>query len=117
MIKAYFIMRKDINMTPAKLAVQVGHGTQYIMRNSMKDDIDEWETLNDSRKIVCEISSEEKLNNLYEFLKNRLQVNKIIDSGYTEFNEPTFTGISFLLTIEDDEVSKKLKRLQLFKGN
>jgi len=116
-MKAYFIMRKDLNMTPAKLAVQVGHGTQYIMRNSMKDDLDEWETLNDSRKIVCEISSEEKLNNLYEFLKDKLQVNKIIDSGYTEFNEPTFTGISFLLTIDDAEVFKKLKRLQLYKGN
>lgn len=115
-MKAYFIMRKDLNMTPAKLAVQVGHGTQYIMRNSMKDDLDEWETLNDSRKIVCEISSEEKLNNLYEFLKDKLQVNKIIDSGYTEFNEPTFTGISFLLNIDDAEVFKKLKRLQLYKG-
>ena len=30
-MKAYFIMRKDLNVTSAKLAVQVGHDTQYII--------------------------------------------------------------------------------------
>lgn len=29
-IKAYYIMREDLNMSEAKLAVQVGHGTDMI---------------------------------------------------------------------------------------
>lgn len=112
MIKAYYVIRKDLGMSAAKLAVQVGHGTQLLMRNSDPYIIKDWEEFSDSRKIVCEISSEEKLNNLFESLvSNKV---KIVDSGYTEFDGKTFTGIAFF--IDDTELPNKVKRLQLYKS-
>lgn len=117
MIKAYFVMRKDLNMSPAKLAVQVGHGTQYLIKLIGYDVFQEWSTLYDSRKIICEVSSEQKLINLADALRNKVPVCEIVDSGYTEFNGKTLTGISFIYDDSDKNlfVEQKIKRLQLYK--
>lgn len=117
MIKAYFIMRKDLGMTPAKLAVQVGHGTQQLMRKADYYELLSWEASSDSRKIVCEISSEEKMNNLYNIFKEFVTTCEIWDSGYTEFNGRTKTGICLLYNEDNNNkfLEQKLKRLQLYK--
>ena len=60
MIKAYYVLRKDLNMSPAKLAVQCGHGTQLLMLSENYKILEDWKLNSDSRKVVCEISSEEK---------------------------------------------------------
>lgn len=115
MIKAYFVMRKDLNMTPAKLAVQVGHGTQLLMRSADYDELKSWENYCDSRKIVCGVSSENKLNSLYSILKDTITTVEIIDLGYTEFEGKTKTGIAFLYddNLENLFIKNKIKRLQL----
>ena len=43
MIKAYYVMRRDLKMSPAKLAVQVGHGTQLLMREADYYELKDWE--------------------------------------------------------------------------
>lgn len=118
MIKAYYVMRRDLNMSPAKLAVQVGHGTQLLMRKADCYVLKDWENYCDSRKIVCEVSSENKLNSLYNILKETITTVEIIDSGYTEFEGKTKTGIAFLYddNLENLFIAKKIKRLQLYKG-
>ena len=123
MIKAYYVFRKDLNMTPAKLAVQCGHGTQLLMLSENYKILEDWKLNSDSRKVVCEISSEEKLRNLYNTLTEYIDIEEIWieeiwDSGYTEFNGKTLTGIAFMIDDEytQQEVLKKVKRLQLYKG-
>lgn len=118
MIKAYYVFRKDLNMTPAKLAVQCGHGTQLLMLSENYKILEDWKLNSDSRKVVCEISSEEKLHNLYNTLTEYIDIEEIWDSGYTEFNGKTLTGIAFMIDDEytQQEVLKKVKRLQLYKG-
>lgn len=118
MIKAYYVFRKDLNMTPAKLAVQCGHGTQLLMLSENYKILEDWKINSDSRKVVCEISSEEKLRNLYNTLTECIDIEEIWDSGYTEFNGKTLTGIAFMIDDEytQQEVLKKVKRLQLYKG-
>ena len=119
MIKAYFVIRKDLKMSPSKLAVQVGHGTQLLMREASYYDLEEWEKLYDSRKIVCGVSSEKKLNSLFTLLKDTVPTVEIIDKGYTEFDGITKTGIAFLYndTLENLFILQKIKRLQLYKEN
>ena len=117
MIKAYYVMRRDLKMSPAKLAVQVGHGTQRLMREADYYELKDWENYSSSRKIVCGASSEKKLNSLYTAFKDTLTTVRIIDKGYTEFDGETLTGIAFFYddTLENLFISNKIKRLQLYK--
>ncbi len=119
MSKIYFIMRKDLNMSPAKLAVQIGHGMDYaygalnIHPEILSDRFIKW-VENQRKKIVLEIKNEEKL----ETAKNKLSEQgiiyfSIIDNGLTEFDGKTNTGI-IILPISDDKIPKYIKRLRLY---
>lgn len=111
--KAYFVIRKDINISPAKLAVQVGHGCDFIHTVSDIKYKNHW--LNDRRaKIVVSIDNIDKLNKLEEKLINdKIGYNTIIDAGLTEFNGPTLTGI-VIFPLKQDETPTYLKRLRLY---
>lgn len=117
MIKAYFVMRTDLNMPPAKLAVQVGHGVQRLMEKVDHYTLQDWKEFSDSRKIVVQCSSDEKLQNLLNVLKDEILTCEIWDSGYTVFNGRTRTGICFMYNDDDKNlfIEKKIKRLQLWK--
>lgn len=119
MSKIYFIMRKDLNMSPAKLAVQIGHGMDYaygalnIYPEILSDRFIKW-VENQRKKIVLEINNKEKL----ETAKNKLSEQgiiyfSIIDNGLTEFDGKTNTGI-IILPISDDKIPKYIKRLRLY---
>lgn len=120
MILAYFIIRKDLNMFPAKLGIQIGHGTDFIhlSNNPTTKPYLRWLNLYDRRKIVLEIKSLEALENLSKLLLKKRVEHKIIeDSGYTEFAGKTITGI-VICPIDKNELKKKVKkvsRLQLWR--
>jgi peptidyl-tRNA hydrolase len=120
MIQAYFVIRKDLKMSPAKLAIQIGHGTDFIHISNNPPDKSYLEWLNkyDRRKIVLEIKSLEILKNLSQLLLEKRIEHKIIeDFGYTEFEGRTITGI-VICPIDKNELQKKVKkvsRLQLWK--
>ena len=57
MAKAYFVMRKDLNMSPGTLAVQVGHGTDYIHLKQSKA-YGYWLAQGLRKKIVTEVGSQ-----------------------------------------------------------
>lgn len=122
MIKAYYIMRNDLNMSPAKLAISIGHGTDLIWSlasiGSPQTDISKWVNEFQRRKIVLKIDSLEKLENLKKDLNDRhILALDIVDNGLTEFNGKTVTGIVILPYFEDEvlQASHKFKRLQLWK--
>ena len=114
--KAYFIFRTDLNLTPAKLAVQVGHGVDLIWENSSDNAaaFNAWlaKESGDRRKIVLKLKTLDQLNNLKKTLESDgMQCELIVDSGYTVVEPETITGLVVLpMNIEH----KKLKRLRMY---
>lgn len=124
---AVFILRKDLSMSVGKACVQVGHGTCILSEKLQYPTFYGWMYHNEMKKVICEVSSEEKLNNIYDrFLSeiDRTELDytgyggftvceKIYDNGYTEFNnEKTLTGI---VLFQRDEYPSYIKRLRLYK--
>ena len=70
--KAYFVFRTDLDLTTAKLAVQVGHGVDLIWGNSSNNlsAFNAWlaKESGDRRKIVLKLKTLEQLNNLKKTL-------------------------------------------------
>jgi len=114
--KAYFVFRTDLDLTTAKLAVQVGHGVDLIWGNSSNNlsAFNAWlaKESGDRRKILLELKTLEQLNNLEKTLaSDGIQCELIIDSGYTVVEPETITGlVVFPTKIEH----KKLKRLRMY---
>ena len=40
--KAYFLMREDLNMSTAKLGINIGHGVDMIWQHCNKYDLNNW---------------------------------------------------------------------------
>lgn len=114
MYKMYYIMRKDLNMSPSKLAVQIGHGTALMFLNqALKEPLIDWFTCNNMKKVVVSIDNEEKMINLYlKLFNDKYFADKIYDIGLTEFNKYTETGI--VLLIKETDIPKYIKRLRLY---
>jgi len=109
-------MRKDLGMSPAKLAVQVGHGTDFIHKDKDENSFfEDWKNKeNDRRKIVLEVKSEAKLRDLADLLRHKgIPFCKIYDSGHTEFNEKTLTGL-IIYPIDENNLPDKIKRMRLY---
>lgn len=74
------------------------------------------------KKIVCEVSSEEKLLNIYDRFVSEMDridkywgtvvCEKIYDNGHTEFDGKTLTGI---VIFDKKEYPSYIKRLRLYK--
>jgi len=112
--KAYYILRRDLNMSSAKMAVQVGHGTDMVHSWTGFDKYMLWKS-QDRRKIVLSIKTEVKLNNLITILREKSILHKeIVDLGLTELDGLTMTGI-VILPIEEDKLPKQVQRLQLWR--
>lgn len=114
MYKVYYILRQDLNMTTAKLAIQVGHGTDMVHAFSNLEVYEFWK-LQDRRKIVIGIKTEKKLNNLIDLLlKEKIAFKEIVDKGLTELDGQTTTGI-VIMPIKEDKLPKRVQRLQLWR--
>ena len=63
MLRAFYLLRQDLEMSPGKLAVQVGHGTGLIYMNRYQiPNLEEWMSDFDATKIVLRVKTLEKLN-------------------------------------------------------
>jgi peptidyl-tRNA hydrolase, PTH2 family len=108
--KQIIVIRKDVEMSPAKLAVQVAHGAIESYQRTDPCIRDEWYE-EGMRKVVLMIKSLEELQSLN---KNVPCGTFIIDFGLTELEPNTITGIAFnILNIA--EVPKPLKKLSLYR--
>ena len=131
MIKQIFVVRKDLNMSPGKLAAQVAHASSTIVLDmvdlacincitkessdkvkvSKKTIIEEW-LKTGATKIVLSVKSEEELLKFHaKALTNNLPCHIVLDEGRTEFTEPTFTvlGIGPVNAEIIDPITKKLR--------
>ena len=126
-VKAYFLLRSDLGMSPAKLAVQVGHGVVIMSENLDKDQWKSWIRSSEMKKIILEVKTLEKLQNIYskfhheKFLKmdvkyrrDEIICKEIWDNGHTEFNGvKTLTGL--VMFGSESDLSSYVKRLRLWK--
>ncbi|MDE1464765.1 aminoacyl-tRNA hydrolase [Spartinivicinus poritis] len=115
--KAYFVIRSDLELNPAKLAVQIGHGTDMIWQHQIIDQasFNAWldSKQGDRRKIVLEVKSLEKLTSLKEKLVNNgFYCYDIVDSGYNFVEANTHTGIVIFPTAAN---TNTIKRLRVYK--
>ncbi len=123
MIKTIYVIRKDLNMSGPKIAVQVGHGTDFIHMRTLLNYTGEYGRrhdiwyaqwiADDRRKSVVGIKTEVKLKNLIKTLKDAtIRFNEIWDKGYTELDGETLTGI-VIHPMDADELPKAVTRLRL----
>lgn len=129
MPKQHIVIRKDLNMTPEKMSVQVAHAsmgaffeyatvrTQYKMQfNFPKNSpLEKW--LNKRfTKIALEVKNEDQLLKVYNKAKQKgLPVSLIEDAGLTEFNGiPTKTCLA-IGPCEPEEFKGITNRLQIYK--
>jgi len=112
-MKAYFLMRRDITMSQAKFAVQIGHGVELLMKKSRDAILQEWHK-NDSTKIVLTVNTQESLDSIEEILVHTgIPHSRIYDVGRTEFEGKTYTGI-VVFPLREENTPKKIKRLRLW---
>lgn len=116
-IKAWFVMRTDIEMSPGKMAVQVGHGTDFIhMHGAANSYYKAWMDPNggNRRKIVLR-GDLDHIERLYAACRDAgMYCEMIEDAGLTEFGKPTITGL-VICPHDDGEAPKLLKRTQAWK--
>lgn len=112
--KAYFLMREDLNMSTAKLGINIGHGVDMIWQYCNKYDLNNWMD-NSRKKIVLKVSNEGQLNNAKRELESLgFSYEEIWDIGLTEFGgNRTLTGIVMFPT--NKSMPPKIKRLRLWR--
>jgi PTH2 family peptidyl-tRNA hydrolase len=114
-LKAYFLMRKDIEMSKGKFGVQVGHGTDFIHMQCEENVKIDW-MVNNRKKIILEVKTLEKLVDISDkLIEESIGYNFIVDSGLTEFGQQTTTGI-VIYPIEYGSLPKRVQKLQCWKG-
>lgn len=124
-VKQIILVRKDLEMTPGKLAVQVSHASLGGLLSLKGEDerryfIDKHEFLKEwldvrFTKICLSVKNEKELMKYYEIIKKTdIPHSLITDAGFTEFNEPTVTCLS-IGPYWNEEIDKITKRLQLYK--
>ena len=124
-VKQIIVARRDLNMSPGKLAAQVAHAslgalldeiresrTDTIFKLKEKSAAYKW-LAEDFTKIVLQVNSEEELLELYKIAKSKgMSCALIVDDGRTEFNgESTVTclGIGPDFNSDLDKITGHLK--------
>lgn len=113
-IKVYYVIVRSLNMTPQKLSVQVGHGTDFVHYYGNSHKFYKSWLENHRKKIVLKVEDYKELDKLRDkLLSDNIQYELIEDNGLTEFNGKTLTGI-VILPIGQESTPKYLKRLRLY---
>lgn len=103
--KQIIILRKDLNMRKGKMVAQGAHASMAVILNLKKEDATSYIIPKDPRiepwingrfkKITVSVNSEDELLALHEEAKKRgFLTSLILDSGLTEFKEPTYTAVA-----------------------
>jgi len=117
MYKQVIVVRTDVAMSCAKLAVQIAHASVSAYRGASKEAQDAWfdPDNGNQRKIALKVDSAEKLLEIARAAKNHgLPTEIIYDAGYTELPPNTLTavGIGPAESAEIDLITGKLSLLK-----
>ncbi len=115
MFKQVIVVRKDLKMSPGKLAVQVAHASIESFLKAQRTNPD-WCDLwlrEGQKKVVVEVPNKDALLMLYEDVKKVLPAALVVDAGRTELEPGTLTcfGIGPVPEPEVDRYTGRLKLL------
>lgn len=112
-MKQAIVIRKDLNMSPGKLATQAAHGSVAVFKKVDSEVKQQWEAEGE-RKIILQINNADELLELQEEA-NKLGIpNEIIsDDGFTELDPNTKTVIT-IGPGDDDIIDKVTGNLDLY---
>lgn len=123
--KQVIVIRKDLNMSVGKAIAQGAHASGAAIFGLMKKTNEGFFLPNDPRinpwlegkfkKITVEAKNEQHLKEIYEKAKEKkIPCSLILDSGLTEFNEPTYTAVA-VGPDEEKKINKITGNLKLLK--
>lgn len=108
------IVRKDIEMSAGKVAVQVAHGCIGLTRINCFQDINRW-YLAGQYKIVLEVKDLDELNKVINDCKENKIVHFVVkDLGKTELPPNTTTCVA-IGVYKKNEIAKIIGKLKLYK--
>ena len=111
-MKQVILVRKDLNLSKGKLAVQCSHASTEAALKSSKNKLDEWRKF--SKKVILKVENEKELLKYKKEADKLKLVNALIrDAGLTEIPENTLTCLA-IGPDEDEKIDKitgKLKTL------
>jgi len=110
-MKQVILVRKDLKMSPPKLAVQCAHASLEAALKSNK--LKEWKSKG-TKKVVLKVKDEEELLYYYKLAKESNLANALIkDAAKTFFRIPTITCLAIGPDKEEkiDKITKNLKML------
>ncbi len=113
MYKQVIIVRKDLNLSKGKLAVQAAHASLDSYKNANEKTKTEWEREGE-KKVVVKVEGLKELLDIYKKAKEMdLPCSLIRDAGKTELPPGTITalGIGPCKEKDTDKITKKLKLL------
>jgi len=87
---------KKMNGIRGKMASQAGHAFLHAYWNAehrFPEDAEIYRNSDHTRKITCVVDTDQELELLYDEYVDNHPITKVIDSGFTVFNEPTLTCI------------------------
>ncbi len=109
--KLVIVVRKDLQLSPGKLAVQVAHAAVECVLRSKADIVEKWRR-EGAKKVVLKVRNLEELLKYRELALRRGLVTVLIsDAGRTEIPAGTITCLGIGPDIEEkiDEVTGSLK--------
>ena len=107
----YILVNKSLNLTPGKVASQVGHAVQKLIK-SMKNQKYKSFLANGSPKIILSVPSEEKFIEILDQTKKYEKV-YIIDEGLTQCSKNSVTVVGYDV-INENNIPLVFKSLSLF---
>jgi peptidyl-tRNA hydrolase, PTH2 family len=113
MWKQVIVVRKDLKLSPGKLAAQVAHASVEAYRKSGSREKDAWEG-DGSKKVVLKAENEAELFSLQEAARRAKLPGAIIrDAGRTEVEPGTVTALGIGPGTEEeiDRITGHLKML------
>ncbi len=113
MMKQVIVVRRDLKLSPGKLAVQVAHASLEAYRRAEKRDREAWES-SGAKKVVVKVPDLKALLETHERARRmKLPQALIKDAGRTELPPGTITALGIGPSPERDmdRVTRELKLL------
>jgi len=112
-LKQVFLVRKDLKLSPGKLAAQVAHAAVHCAMKSDSVLVRDWESRG-AKKIVLEVANEAELHKFLEAARDmKIREYLVVDAGHTEIDAGTETCLGLGPELEEklDKLTGELKIL------
>lgn len=122
-MKLYCVFSKEslqrIGNEVGKMASQAGHAFLHSYWDAcvrFPEDAEAYKNAKHAKKITLLVNTDQEAINLYKAMEPLCGVTKVIDAGFTVFNEPTFTCVGIgPLDDENDDRAEKLRGIKLLR--